>query len=199
MTKRAEGGLLAGMWEMPSCEMEGGTSRSQRLDALQDALAEVLKDVKVDTKTSRSMEMVTHKFSHITRSYYPCFLSMSTDALPRLNSTASQAKWVPRDAVGSTNIPGAIKTIWNEFQSGGRPAKRKSTATSAPSKRKAVQDASQKQISRFFTRPDGDAASTRKVDSAARSEPQPNPVSPAESSGKKRKVRVIEESEDSDT
>lgn len=190
LLKRPEEGLLAGMWELPSRDLESGSTLEERLAALKTCLKRALK-TPIDLTDHRELDTVVHKFSHITRSYIPHHVRIESEQLPEPKLPASQALWVDADTLLKSNIPGAIKTIFTDFHSDG--SKSATSKKKVPRKRKNVSElaSDQKSLSHFFTKPSASSTAKKEPSTLKASAEAPNSDPP-----KPRKVRVIADSED---
>lgn len=188
LLKRPERGLLAGMWELPSCDLDTESESAERLTALQAVLKKAV-STPVKLANHRELDTVIHKFSHITRSYKPIHVSVISKQRPELHLSKSKAVWLDAESVLSSNIPGAIKTVFTHFLNSG--------ATKGGKKRKApggksskLVDKSQKSLSGFFVKRQDGKKTEQSVSSKV--ETSQESVSPS----KARKVRVIADSDE---
>ena len=137
-------GLLAGMHEFPSVDLEKcETTEGERKKALCKLLTKSLslsKPFKFDlgdsangltVKAIRDCSTLRHRFSHIVRDYMPINCLIESSQLPKL----SAGSWFAASQIGTANIPTAVKNIWLDF-SGDKPAKTSPQKRARPSEGK---------------------------------------------------------------
>lgn len=186
LLKRPEEGLLAGMWELPSQDLQAGSRRRERVSALQTLLERAVADAP-SLSSATDLEPVVHKFSHITRTYIPVYVTVSSPSPPTMLLPDAKAAWRDASSVLQSNIPGAIKTIFTNFRqpSGASSSKGKKRGRTGGGSSMAA--TGQKSVSRFFSKP----VQKPSPESARRASARSQQGATAKESPRARKVRVI--------
>lgn len=121
------------MWEMPNCDMPSSpeddnvsslSTEAAREKALQKLLASHLglskafklapkhKEGNITVVSKRPCPTQNHKFSHINRDYLPIHVVITSESVPALVTSKSQARWVNGSAILTENVPVAMQNIY---------------------------------------------------------------------------------------
>ncbi len=110
LNRRPESGLLGGMLEFPTIQLEGpreGVEAVQRRAAL--VAGEIVATVTPTfPRTTRSLECVRHRFSHIAATYHAFVVDLGESPIPDASSDHIPIAW---DALDTAALPAAQRKI----------------------------------------------------------------------------------------
>ncbi|KAI8373656.1 DNA glycosylase [Choanephora cucurbitarum] len=108
ISKRPDTGLLAGLWEFPSLELESlGTSYQTRVSRSTDFLRQRYQ-LELGSPVRQDLGNVVHLFSHIRKVYHVEWIQYEDDTNEEASNT-DQIKWVTLEELKSSPIPTGLK------------------------------------------------------------------------------------------
>ncbi|KAI8387398.1 DNA glycosylase [Blakeslea trispora] len=107
ISKRPDTGLLAGLWEFPSLELESlDTSYQARSSKSTDFLRQKYQ-LNLENSVKQDLGNVVHLFSHIRKVYHVEWIQYEDDA--KETSNTDQIKWVTLEELRNSPIPTGLK------------------------------------------------------------------------------------------
>jgi A/G-specific adenine glycosylase len=107
ISKRPETGLLAGLWEFPSLELDDiGTEYQERMMKSTEYLRSRYK-IELEKETRHDLGNVVHLFSHIRKVYHIEYIKLGDGFSMKKDS--NNEKWVDLDDLKKAPIPTGLK------------------------------------------------------------------------------------------
>lgn len=151
LTKRPQGGLLAGLWEFPNVLFGSDRNEPEEKKELVKTLLKKQWGASDIPTQPQFIGEVPHIFSHIHQLYvvFSLKLSKKTDVS---NKSTTETMWMNSDEILSSAISTAMKKVFKEFTNSHQKGSLDNSGKGRSKSKKSSVDTTSKKVSDFFKR-----------------------------------------------